>query len=147
MNDTDHGLQIAARLRSLRTARDMNKAQFCRLLKLRPQNYDRYEKGRIPRAASLARIADACNVSVDWLLGREDTKPAERTTDQDIPQLEAVTPWAKPSFITPEGWAEQVVHAQYCYEVHKRLSSEGRETYIVEDDASRVALVERKRRS
>lgn len=57
------------RLKSLRNER--KKADFARLLGVPPQNYQRYEDGRIPDADMLANIARKCGVTVDWLLGRD----------------------------------------------------------------------------
>lgn len=38
--------------------------------------YQRYEAGRIPSPEHLSIIADRCNVTVDWLLGRSGTPRA-----------------------------------------------------------------------
>jgi len=63
---------FSLRLRSLR--KDMKKASFARFLGIsNPQNYQRYEDGRIPDAVILQEIANRCGVTVDWLLGREDS--------------------------------------------------------------------------
>ena len=59
-------------LERLKTARrQRSKVEFARFLSVSPQNYQRYEDGRIPDAGILDRIASKCNVSVDWLLGRD----------------------------------------------------------------------------
>lgn len=65
------------RLVSLRGSR--KKSDFARFLGTTPQNYQRYESGRIPDADILLEIASRCNVKVDWLLGVEDrsVKPIE----------------------------------------------------------------------
>ena len=49
----------------------MNKANIALFLGISPQNYGRYEAGRIPDAVTLSVIADRCGVTVDWLLGRD----------------------------------------------------------------------------
>jgi transcriptional regulator with XRE-family HTH domain len=61
------------RLKSLR--KDANKAVFSRKLGLSPQTYQHYEDGRIPRSDILGTIAERCGVSIDWLLGRDDSPP------------------------------------------------------------------------
>ena len=60
---------FSERIKTVRGQR--SKAEFARVLLISPQNYQRYEDGRIPDADILDRIASQCNVTVDWLLGRD----------------------------------------------------------------------------
>jgi transcriptional regulator with XRE-family HTH domain len=62
---------FSERLKTLRKGR--RKAEFAAFLNTSPQNYGRYECGRIPDAVTLSGIAERCGVSVDWLLGRADS--------------------------------------------------------------------------
>ena len=64
-NITTAGI-FSAQLKRLRNGR--KKAVFCKELGLRPQNYQRYEDGRIPDAVILQGIANRCGVTMDWLL-------------------------------------------------------------------------------
>ena len=64
---------FSERLESLRNGR--KKVEFAAFLGTSPQNYGRYEKGRIPDSVSLSEIANRCGVTVDWLLGRDDSPP------------------------------------------------------------------------
>ncbi len=67
---------FAERLKSLRGK--LSQTAFARLLGIEnPPTYQRYEKGRIPDAEILCRIASQFGVSVDWLLGvsQEKTTP------------------------------------------------------------------------
>lgn len=57
------------RLRILRNGR--KKAAFAEFLGTSPQNYGRYESGRLPDAVTLQHISNRCGVTLDWLLGRE----------------------------------------------------------------------------
>lgn len=58
---------FSERLRAIRGQR--TKAAFARELGCSPQNYQRYEAGRIPDPVILADIAQRSGVTVDWLLG------------------------------------------------------------------------------
>lgn len=58
------------RLKSLRGSR--SKAGFAKELGIgSPVTYFNYEKGRVPKSVILEQIASKCNVTVDWLLGRD----------------------------------------------------------------------------
>jgi transcriptional regulator with XRE-family HTH domain len=52
-----------------------------------PQNYQRYEAGRIPEAGMLATIAATANVTVDWLLGRTQHSERAPTVPSNDPAL------------------------------------------------------------
>ena len=63
------------RLRDLREDNDLKQKQLAELLKVHQTTYSDYELGRlnIP-VAVLHMLADFYNVSVDYLLGRTNTK-------------------------------------------------------------------------
>ncbi len=63
------------RLKILRGTR--RKSVFSRELGLSAPVYQRYEEGRIPSSDNLSVIAERCNVTVDWLLGRDDSPPPQ----------------------------------------------------------------------
>jgi len=71
---------FSKRLETLRKGR--KKAAFASFLGTSPQNYGRYEQGRIPDAATLGVIANRCEVTVDWLLGRTDDPQPPASQDQ-----------------------------------------------------------------
>lgn len=45
--------------------------------------YHRYENGQIPKEKNLAVIASHCNVTIDWLLGRENLAAHSQTVRED----------------------------------------------------------------
>ena len=62
---------IYRRIRDLREDKDLTQAQMGRILSCSQRVYSNYERGDIDiPTATLIRIADFHNVSVDYLLGR-----------------------------------------------------------------------------
>jgi len=64
---------FSSNLRTLRGGR--KKRVFAEFLGTSPQNYGRYEGGRIPKPVILKEIANRCGVTVDWLIGQEAPEP------------------------------------------------------------------------
>ena len=63
------------RIRILRKEKHLKQEEAAQLLGLSISSYCRYERGeREPDAPVLWRMADLFNVSVDYLIGRSDTK-------------------------------------------------------------------------
>ena len=61
---------FSERLKKLRGER--GKSAFGRLLGItNPSTYHNYESGRVPDSQTVKEIAEKCNVTVDWLLGRD----------------------------------------------------------------------------
>lgn len=59
---------ISDRIRRLRIQKGMTQKKFAEALKLHPAQYNRYEKGEnVPSTEILGKLADALNVSVDYL--------------------------------------------------------------------------------
>ena len=67
---TENSQVFTERVQRLRGSR--SKADFARFLGVKPQVYQRYEEGRVPRHDNLAVISEKCGVSVDWLIGRSN---------------------------------------------------------------------------
>jgi transcriptional regulator with XRE-family HTH domain len=66
------------RFNRLRNDRDMNQAEFAEYLGISRPTVGFYENGdRIPDARTLATIAEKCEVTSDYLLGRTDAKKPE----------------------------------------------------------------------
>ena len=63
---------IYQRLKDLREDADLTQKQVADSAKLFPQGYQVYEYGREPSVALLCKLADAYNVSIDYLVGRSD---------------------------------------------------------------------------
>ena len=68
---------FSQRLRGLRGER--KQVEFQRLLGIKsPVTYHNYENGRIPAAGTLSHIANFCDTTVDYLLGRTDDQAPPR---------------------------------------------------------------------
>lgn len=78
------------RLVKTRKDRGMNQAQLAKLAGTTQQNISRYESGtRIPRADTLAAIADALSVSMSYLLGITDDENSDTApTCDDVLKVE-----------------------------------------------------------
>ena len=64
---------IRDRFRSLRG--DMTQADFAKFVGISRPTVGFYENGeRLPDALALKKIAEKCEISVDWLLGLSDVK-------------------------------------------------------------------------
>ncbi len=66
------------RLRGLRKGKDLNQTQIAAVLRISQRGYSKYETGenKIPPEV-LLRLADFYGVSVDYLLGRDETPAAQ----------------------------------------------------------------------
>ena len=66
------------RLRGLRKGKDLNQTQIAAVLRISQRGYSKYETGEndIPTQV-LLRLADFYGVSVDYLLGRDETPTAQ----------------------------------------------------------------------
>ena len=81
------------RLRELRLETlNMNQREFAKLLGIPQPTLSAYESGRIkPTIDAVINISDKCNVSIDWLCGR-DIKPrnieveAYSSVEKDAPE-------------------------------------------------------------
>jgi transcriptional regulator with XRE-family HTH domain len=71
---------FSERLRMQREQRMFKSADMADFLGFSPPVYSRYENGRIPDVDTVAVIADRCGVTVDWLLGRENSMSLTRET-------------------------------------------------------------------
>ena len=66
------------RLRELREAKKLYQKDMARFLNVAVSTYSYWEKGTYePDQEVLSKLADFFNVSVDYLLGREEKKPPE----------------------------------------------------------------------
>ena len=65
---------FSERLRALRAEKGLKQREFAKILGITAQNYNRYERGRIPRADILSEISAQCGVTVDWMLGRTEER-------------------------------------------------------------------------
>lgn len=72
------------RLRELRETRKLYQKDMAQLLNVAVSTYSYWEKGTYePDQEVLTKLADFFNVSVDYLLGREEKKPPENQEDKN----------------------------------------------------------------
>ena len=64
-------MDVSFELKTLRRARGMKQEELADLVGVTPQAVSKWEQGGMPDAALLPAIADALNVSIDALFGRE----------------------------------------------------------------------------
>lgn len=84
--DENSGTELSRRLKKLRMQTGLSQKQFAQSLKLAYAQYNRYERGdNIPNTDILSRLADALNVSVDYLLeGEEKDAAVANFEDKDL---------------------------------------------------------------
>ena len=73
------------RLRSLQ--HDLSNAEFARKIGLKPSTFQRYGNGSLPRIDAAAAIAEACGVSLDWLVGEGTESDAVKAGDASVVSL------------------------------------------------------------
>lgn len=74
----DPKLVFIERLKKARQAKGLNQAELAKKARLAPSAISHFENGaRRPSFANLMRLADALDVSTDYLLGREVDTPVE----------------------------------------------------------------------
>lgn len=68
-------IKLAKRLSELRKAKNLKQEEVAALCDISLMSFRRYEKGtREPPATVLWKMADVFDVSIDYLVGRTDTK-------------------------------------------------------------------------
>ena len=65
-------MTVADSFKRFRQENGLTQQQVADAISVHKQAYQRYEYGRLPSADVIIRIADAFNVSTDYLLGRTD---------------------------------------------------------------------------
>lgn len=79
---------FAERLRTLRGQRKLTQGRMAELASVSLRMYCRWEAGEaMPYADTLLKIADALQVSVDQLLGREELSAEHRIHNQELHRL------------------------------------------------------------
>jgi transcriptional regulator with XRE-family HTH domain len=136
---TEKSEVFTERLIRLRDTR--KKSDFARFLGLKPQVYQRYEEGRVPRHDILSVIAARCGVTVDWLLGQEHMRNAPVVSMLDIVAKEHGDGYEIPTKLFDDAAirgaleaslaaGDYKVAAGLCLELHhrKRQNNEGSAT-------------------
>ena len=73
------------RLKDLREDRDLKQSDIAKILNISQVSYGRYELGLSePTIASLIKLADFYNVSLDYLVGRTKTKDNYVLIEEDL---------------------------------------------------------------
>ena len=77
-------------IKELRKLRGVTQAELCTAIKIAQPTLSGYEKGlHEPDTETLLKLADFFNVTVDYLLGREDETPVSAHTPTTNEQTEA----------------------------------------------------------
>ena len=69
---------FSEKIRQLRKDRHLTQAEVAKEVGLSARGYQDLELGAKPRYDALLHIADFYDVSVDWLMGRTDTREVNR---------------------------------------------------------------------
>ena len=101
---------FSERLKALRG--EHSKVDFAKELGINsPVTYFNYEQGRVPNSGILEQIASKCNVTVDWLLGRD----AGTVVNRMVPTDQA-------KFIEEAKGKQDSMRRQIMEEIEKRLA-------------------------
>jgi transcriptional regulator with XRE-family HTH domain len=72
---------LGERIATSRTSARLTQAQLARIIEVSQAELSRWERGRVePRLGVLTKIAEACSVSIDWLV-RGDHLPSVPTVE------------------------------------------------------------------
>ncbi len=69
---------FSERIRMLRGEKHLTQAEVAREVGLSARGYQDLELGATPRGDTLLAIAEFYGVSIDWLMGRTDTREVNR---------------------------------------------------------------------
>jgi transcriptional regulator with XRE-family HTH domain len=82
-------MQVGERIKKLRKDMKLTQDEFAAKLKIHPKQLAKYEAGRSrPSINAIARIADFCEISTDYLIFGEDKTFAKKTRIQDVELME-----------------------------------------------------------
>jgi len=73
------------RLKSLQN--NLSNAEFARKIGVKPSTFQRYDEGSLPRIDAAAAIAEACGVSLDWLVGEDTARHVAEAAGEDVVSL------------------------------------------------------------
>jgi transcriptional regulator with XRE-family HTH domain len=89
------GPGIGDRVAGIRRRLGLSQAAFARLVGVGRNTVAKAERGHLPRAATLGRMARAGGVSVDWLMqGRETRSGRDQAWEEAVGALRSV--WRRP---------------------------------------------------
>jgi transcriptional regulator with XRE-family HTH domain len=86
IDDLEKTARFAERLKKLRMEKGLSQRAFSLKINLNYVQYNRYEKGEtIPSTDTLSKLADALDVSVDYLLeGKKEDAATANLQDKDL---------------------------------------------------------------
>jgi len=89
MDENNENIHFPMRLKQLRMQTGLSQKEFAEKTKLAYAQYNRYERGdNTPNAETLRRLADALDVSVDYLIeGEEKDAAIANFEDKDLLRL------------------------------------------------------------
>ena len=95
MNDSKEAKQFRKRLVKLRGLRDITQVELAQRAGMQPAAISQFESGtRTPAFDSLIKMADAMNITVDYLIGRNHkTISAGPSIDKLMRHAEQLTPY------------------------------------------------------
>lgn len=105
-------LEVGENIRDIRKLRGLNQDQLAEMACLNRVTIAKYESGKVePGAKALGRIADALEVTVDVLLGREQQEIPPPPARDDVAALMAD--------LTPEEQAQVRQYAEFLKSTRK----------------------------
>lgn len=98
-------IRIGKNIKKAREAKNMNQKEFAQIIGVTQSNLSSYERGNIPTLDKLLKIANAADVSLDWLCNHHSS-----------PTLKDLLMWFLIAFETSEcetsvGWQQSVISA------------------------------------
>lgn len=103
-------LQLAERLRQQRKLKGKTQKELAELLNVRRATYGEYERGNnLPPIDKLVIIADALNVSIDYLVGTEEKKNLDLVNALEVVKENLTTGNAYVRNVKLEGTAAKLI--------------------------------------
>ena len=89
MDSDTKNVNLSVRLKQQRMQTGLSQKEFAEKINLAYAQYNRYERGdNVPNAETLSKLADALNISVDYLLeGEEKDAATANFEDKDLLKL------------------------------------------------------------
>jgi len=89
MDSDTKNVNLSVRLKQQRMQTGLSQKEFAEKINLAYAQYNRYERGdNVPNAETLSKLADALNISVDYLLeGEEKDAAIANFEDKDLLKL------------------------------------------------------------
>lgn len=86
-------MTIAESLKRFRKTFNLNQKQVAETLGIKQQSYQVYESKTVPSSTVILRLADAYNVTTDYLLGRSDEPRPPKLDEKTLNLVRAMQAW------------------------------------------------------